>query len=294
MSALSRLAVAASILDFETKRFFRGLLQVNTIAAAGANQAAATAITTAKAVVTGADGTKGVRLPVTELDMETIVVNTDASNDLKVYPSSGAAINALSANAAFTVVAGAERVFRCDAANHWYVAAGNLTGSSLSASGATAAAGFTGGTGTVYQNSVVKEGGVIRTSFLVDLTGLGSSTTDLDIIGQGVSAAYFGRIVAALSGTILGGRVTCLEVPATGADDIDFYSAVEATGAFDAAITGLTETALLTSGGAWTLGQVKAISNIPAANEYLYMTGGEAGTAGTYTAGKFLIELYGY
>jgi hypothetical protein len=39
---------------------------------------------------------------------------------------------------------------------------------------------------------------------------------------------------------------------------------------------------------------MKVLSAVPAANAYLYLTGGEAGAAGTYTAGKFLIELDGY
>lgn len=157
-----------------------------------------------------------------------------------------------------------------------------------------AGAGITGGTGTIYESSVTSIGGIIYTNILIDLTGLASSTTDLDIIGVGASAAHLGRITAAQNGTILSGRVTCLEVPVGGADDIDLYSAAEATGVFDAGIGTLTETALLTSGGAWTLALTKALGAVPAANEYLYLTGGEAGTAAAYTAGKFLIELQGY
>ena len=155
-------------------------------------------------------------------------------------------------------------------------------------------AGISGGTGTIFKSSVMRIGGIIRTSILIDLTGLASSTDDLDIIGQGVSAAYLGQITAAKNGTILSGRMTCLEVPTGGADDIDLYSATEGTGAFDGGIASLTETALITSGGAWTLALTKALGAVPAANEYLYLTGGEAGTAATYTAGKFLIELDGY
>lgn len=157
-----------------------------------------------------------------------------------------------------------------------------------------AGAGVTGGTGTVYKNSVKLEGGIIRTSILIDLTGLASSTTDLDIIGQGASPAHLGQITAAQNGTIFGIRMTCLELPAGGADDVDLYSAAEGTGVFDGGIAALTETALITSGGAWASGTVKAAPNVPAADEYLYLTGGEAGTAATYTAGKFLIELFGY
>ncbi len=155
-------------------------------------------------------------------------------------------------------------------------------------------AGISGGTGTVFKSSVVRVGDIIRTSFLIDLTGLGSSTTDLDIIGTGVSAAYLGQITAARNGTILSGRMTCLEVPVGGADDIDLYSATAATGVFDGAIGDLVETALLTSGGAWSLALTKALGAIPATNEYLYLTGGEGGTAAAYTAGKFLLELDGY
>ena len=93
---------------------------------------------------------------------------------------------------------------------------------------------------------------------------------------------------------MVGGRITCLEVPAGGATDIDFYSATEATGAQDALVTALTETALVTSGGAWSSGTTKGMTAVPAANEYLYITNGAGAAGGTFTAGKFLIELYGY
>jgi hypothetical protein len=157
-----------------------------------------------------------------------------------------------------------------------------------------AAAGITGGVGTVFKTSVQRIGGIIRTTIIIDLTGLASSTTDLDIIGTGSSPAYIGRIIAADNGTILSGTMTCLEVPVGGADDIDLYSATEGTGVFDGGVAALTETALITAGGAWTLALTKALGAVPASGQYLYLTGGEAGTAAAYTAGKFLIELQGY
>jgi hypothetical protein len=89
------------------------------------------------------------------------------------------------------------------------------------------------------------------------------------------------------------GMMTCLEVPVGGAVDIDLYSAVEATGAYDGLVTDLTETALVTAGGNWTLGLEKVLTGIPAANDYLYLTSGVA-TAGTFSAGKFLIQMWGY
>lgn len=162
--------------------------------------------------------------------------------------------------------------------------------------GTPAGAGFTSGTGGFYKTGIQRDGDVIYTQIVFDLTGLASSTTDLDIIGVGSSPAHFGRIVTAESGTIIGGTVQCLEVPAGGVTTIDFYSAESGAGVFDGGITALTgtETAMITASGAWTLGLTTGIAadSVPA-NRYLYAVGGAAGTAATYTAGRFLVELVG-
>lgn len=153
-----------------------------------------------------------------------------------------------------------------------------------------AGSGFAG-TGTVYKSSVVKQGDFIKTTIFIDLTGTKSKDTDLDIIGNTGAGAYIGQVTAAVNGTVVLGKLTCLEVPTTGADDIDLYSATEATGAYDGAVGGLTETALVTSGGAWAVGTSKFFSTV-AANQYLYLTSGEA-VAGTYDAGMLMLELWG-
>jgi hypothetical protein len=147
-----------------------------------------------------------------------------------------------------------------------------------------------------YAVGVYKTGTLVTTRIVVDLTGLVGSATDVDIIGNtgGAANCHWGQITTALNGAMVGGRITCLEVPAGGATDIDFYSATEATGAQDALVTALTETALVTSGGAWSSGTTKGMTAVPAANEYLYITNGAGAAGGTFTAGKFLIELYGY
>jgi len=163
----------------------------------------------------------------------------------------------------------------------------------LSAQVMTPGAGFAG-TGTVYKSSVVKQGDIFKTTILIDLTGTSSSTTDLDIIGtSGVS--HIGQITAAKNGTLFFGQVTCLETPAGGVVDIDFYSATEGTGAFDATVGDLTETVMLTKGGNWAAAAATqiAFAALPAANKYMYLTGGAAGTAAAYSAGQFLIELWG-
>lgn len=156
-----------------------------------------------------------------------------------------------------------------------------------------AGTGITGGTGTIYKSSVLRSGGIITTSILIDLTGL-RSTASGDIIGvDGTSnACHIGQITAARNGTILAGRMTCFEAPAGGDPDINIHSATEATGVEDGAISDLTETLLVNAGDA-TAGSVVVLTAVPAADSYLYLTLG-ATTDADYTAGKLLIELYGY
>lgn len=151
----------------------------------------------------------------------------------------------------------------------------------------------TAGTGTILKSSVVKVGGIITTRILIDLTGLASSTTDLDIIGTGTSPAFITQINPAINGTLTGGMVTCLETPAGGIADVDIYSATEATGVFDGAVASLAEVAMVTRGASWAAGDIKPLTGIPAAGKYVYLTGGAAGTAAAYTAGVLLIELFG-
>lgn len=167
-----------------------------------------------------------------------------------------------------------------------------LTGNTIAT---TAGTGITTGTGTIYASSAIKSGGIYTTSILIDITGLAASTTLNDIIGVSAAAnCHLGQITAAVSGTILGGVITCLETPAGGDADIDLYSATESTGTENALVTGLTETVIYARAASWAVSDVKAITTPPAANEYLYLAVGAGAAPGTYTAGKFLIDLYGY
>ena len=86
--------------------------------------------------------------------------------------------------------------------------------------------------------------------------------------------------------------MTCLETPAGGDTDVDIYSATEGTGVEDTAISALVEVQLINA-GTQSSGTVTAAANMPAANtDYLYFVNQGTGNA-TYTAGKFLIELFG-
>jgi len=134
----------------------------------------------------------------------------------------------------------------------------------------TAGTGITTGTGTVYAASVIKTGGIFHTKILIDLTGL-----------------------AAVNGTVLGGKLTCLEAPAGGDPDINLWYADEATGTEDAAITGLTNQVQMCDSGDLALNSVISIPTPPAADKYIYMVTGAA-TNANYTAGKLLIEFFGY
>jgi hypothetical protein len=153
-------------------------------------------------------------------------------------------------------------------------------------------AGITAGTGTVYSSSVIKTGNVIKTEILLDLTGLDSSGTAGDIIGDNAGgAAHLGQITAARNGTIFAGTIRCLEVPTGGDPDVDFWASSEGDGAFDDLITGLDDDVQLINTGDWTL-EEDTLTAFPAADDYLYATAG-ATDDNTYTAGKFLITLYG-
>jgi len=156
-----------------------------------------------------------------------------------------------------------------------------------------AGTGITTGSGTIYRSSVIQSGGIITTQILIDLTGL-RSTGSGDIIGvNGTSlVCHIGQITAARNGTILTGSMECFEAPAGGDPDINVHSATEGTGVEDGAIGDLTETLLVNAGDA-TLGSKVYFTAVPAADEFLYLTTGDA-TDADYTAGKLLIELKGY
>ena len=178
---------------------------------------------------------------------------------------------------------------------HWRKIADHLGGGSTLAT--EAGAGITDGTDTVYRSSVQEVGGIIVTQILIDITGLHSEAVDGDIIGVDGSAevAHLGQITAAQNGTILAGTMRCLEVPAGGDPNIALYYATEGTGVEDGAIADLTETIVFDPNADWTIDMDRSITGIPAANSYLYLVQGDAtGTDADYTAGKFLITLYGY
>ena len=174
-----------------------------------------------------------------------------------------------------------------------------VTSGDKMATEATASAGIEG-TAAVYvtqvnrlKSDVATNVNIVKTTILIDLTGLKDGGTAGDIIGKdGSGVAVIGKVTTANQGTVFGVTMTCLETPAGGSTDIDLFSATEGTGVEDGAIGDLTETLLVNAGDA-TLGSKVYFTAVPAADEFLYLTTGDA-TDADYTAGKLLIELKGY
>lgn len=159
----------------------------------------------------------------------------------------------------------------------------------------TPGTGISTGTGTTCEHSVVKVGGLYKTTILVDLTGLNSGANANDVIGKADTAnCHIGQITAAVNGTIFAGKMTCLEAPVGGDNDIDLWDAESATLTEDTDIeddAGAEDQ--LTNGGDLSAGTVAVLSAFPTANRYLYLGAGTGDTNDTYTAGILLIELWG-
>lgn len=163
---------------------------------------------------------------------------------------------------------------------------------------ATGSAGIEG-TAAVYvtqvnrlKSDVTTNVNIVKSSIMIDLTGLKDGGTAGDIIGKdGSGVAFIGQVTTANQGTVFGVTMTCLETPAGGSTDIDLYSATEGTGVNDTAIGDLTETQIINAGAA-SAGTMVAGGDITA-DQYLYLVSQGTGDA-TYTAGRFLIEVVGY
>ena len=172
-----------------------------------------------------------------------------------------------------------------------------ITSGSKMATEAAAAAGIEG-TAEVYITQVERfksdtstNVNLVKTTIMLDLTGL-ASTAAGDIIGKADSGvAYLGRVTTANTGVVFGVTMECFEAPAGGDPDIDLYSATEATGVENGAISDLTET-LIINGGDAAVG-TRTVGGTIVADQYLYLVAG-ATTNADYTAGRLIITILGY
>jgi hypothetical protein len=91
------------------------------VSAAGTTQGTATGLVSNinnVTVVTAAAA--GVRLPTAVAGMRILVRNSDSADTLSIYPATGGTINALAANAAFTLAAGSTTELMATTATQWY------------------------------------------------------------------------------------------------------------------------------------------------------------------------------
>ena len=159
-----------------------------------------------------------------------------------------------------------------------------------------AGTGITAGVGTVYQSGVTRRGGIIVTEILVDLTGLTSPDSDLDVIGVEDTAnpCHIGQIATAQCGTILGGTMQCLENFGS-VTDVGVYSAASGVLVYEDLITDeAAEVAIVTPIVQVIGGGAIPIAAVPVADHFLYLIAGAADTPEDFAAGKMLLTLYGY
>jgi hypothetical protein len=93
-----------------------------TVAAAGSVQGDAAALQSGVQIVTGANGTLGVRLPVPEAGKSTmVIIKGTTSGVLKVWPNVGGTINTLTGDAAMSLASGLiPAIFISTSASQWY------------------------------------------------------------------------------------------------------------------------------------------------------------------------------
>ena len=172
---------------------------------------------------------------------------------------------------------------------------GDVTGEVTALGSAESAEHGAGAIGTAFAPRTYRfnaPNGDIITEIQIDLTGLDSSGVANDVIGLNTGgAAYIGRNVVATNGVIYKVEMSCLEVPLTGDADVILVQGSAADEAFDDTVA---DTATVCDGtGDWVLGETITYTSGLTANYYLYLTQGGADDA-TYTAGQFLIRLYGH
>ncbi len=111
-------------------------MAVTTVAAAGSGQSTGGALVEGFNIITGADGTKCVTLPVASVGLEVQGYNA-STYSLAVYPATSGTLNGGSANAAITVAANSKFTLVGESATNWamgYVAA---TQASITGTGGT-------------------------------------------------------------------------------------------------------------------------------------------------------------
>ena len=89
------------------------------ISAAGTTQGTATALTNAVNFISTVTANTGVILPANSTAGDSVFIYNGGANSLKVYPTSGASINQLSANASVTLATNTGLILFCGSTTQW-------------------------------------------------------------------------------------------------------------------------------------------------------------------------------
>ena len=162
-------------------------------------------------------------------------------------------------------------------------------------------AGITEAAGEVYRSWTEFYGvsgidGLIKTSIYLDLTDLRHTATNGVVGKNGTSnPCYIAKVTAANTGTIVSGKMTCLEVPDATAINAAIYRSTSGTIVESTAASGMAGSGMVCDGGDQAIGEVTIFTNsiLPNANDYLYFVCDGSGADADYTKGKFLIEMWG-
>jgi len=97
-------------------------IPINTdVAAAGSTVSDAAQLSEGFTVVTGANGTLGVKLPATPSPGAVVIIKGTTAGVLKVWPDAAATINAIGSNGAISLASGAiPAIFIAKTATQWY------------------------------------------------------------------------------------------------------------------------------------------------------------------------------
>ena len=120
----TNIAIGSAVSGATTRTTLNGIV-INSISAAisaaGATQGTATAlVSNINNVTVVAASADGVILPTAVAGMRILVRNSDAADTLKIYPATGAQINALGNNASFSLTAGSTTELFASTTTQWY------------------------------------------------------------------------------------------------------------------------------------------------------------------------------
>jgi hypothetical protein len=154
-------------------------------------------------------------------------------------------------------------------------------------------------TGSAYSCKVANINGEAVTTLLVDIEGMKSMNDEGDVIGiASTASSSLMKWSNSINGILYKLEMTCLEAPTGGTEDIDLRSAAAGGATYDTDGSGYT--ALLAAGGDWAVGKRLGTdgangtqTQIGADGDHIYLVSGDANTDAVYTAGKFIIKMYG-